>query len=103
MVRGPWPFSFAELLNKPAQLYLQPANPLVVRPGQLHITLGIDHRGVPQPLLQHRDRDAPQHAVAAVGVPEGVGVGPGRVYPTWTAASFITWPIRWRDRSSIGW
>ena len=45
------PFSFAELLNKPAQLYLQPANPFVVRPGQLHIALRVGQRRVPQPFL----------------------------------------------------
>ena len=38
------PFSFGELLNKPAQLYLQPANPFVVRPGQLHVALRVGQR-----------------------------------------------------------
>ena len=75
------PFSFAELLNKAAQLYLQPANPFVVRPGQLDVALGVDHRRVAQPLLQDGNRHAPQHAVAAVSVPEGVRVGPGGVDP----------------------
>ena len=63
------------------QLRSQPAYPFVVRPGQLDVALGVDHRSVAQPFLQHGDRNAPQHAVAAVGVPEGVGVGPGGVDP----------------------
>ena len=44
-------FSLAELLNKPAQLYLQPANPFVVRPGQLDVALRVGQRRVAQPLL----------------------------------------------------
>ena len=47
----PWILSLASALNKYAHLSSQPANPFVVRPGQLHIALGVDHRGVPQPLL----------------------------------------------------
>ena len=75
------PFSFAELLNKSGQLYLQPADPPVVCAGRLDVALRVDHRGVPQPFLQHRDRHATQNAVAAVSGPEGVWVCPGRVDP----------------------
>ena len=77
----PWILSLAPALNKYAHQSSQPANPFVVRPGQLDVALRIDHRGVAQPFLQHGNRNAPQHAVAAVGVPEGVGVGPGGVDP----------------------
>ena len=59
----------------------QSANPFVVRPSQLHIALGVDHGGMAQPFLQDGDRNPSQDAVAAVGVPQGAGVGPGRVYP----------------------
>ena len=75
------PFSFAELLDKAAQLYLQPANPFMVRPGQLHVALRVGQRRVAQPFLQYWDRNPSQHAVAPVGVPEGVRVGPGGVDP----------------------
>ena len=71
--------SFPPALNKYADLPSQSANPFVVRPGQLHVALRVLEGLVPQPLLQHGDRDAPEDAVAAVGGPEGVGVGPGRV------------------------
>ena len=58
--------SFAEPLNKPAQLYgfkqphLEPADPLVVRAGQLHVSLGVDQGLVAQPFLQNRNGDIPR-------------------------------------------
>ena len=51
----------------------------MVRPSQLYIALGIDHRGVPQPLLQHRDRDAPAWREADEIAAQGPG--PGAPYP----------------------
>ena len=57
----------------------QPRYPFVVSPGEFQIALSIVEGLVAQPLLQHRDRDDAEHADAAVGVPEGVGVGPSRV------------------------
>ena len=68
--------SFGEVANKCGS---QPGHPFVMRAGQLDVTLRVLEGLVAQPLLQHRDRNTSQHAVAAVGVPEGVGVGPRRV------------------------
>ena len=70
--------SFAPTLIKYAHPSSQPRYPFVVRPGQLDVALGVDHRGVAKPFLQYWDRDPSQDAVASVGVPEGVRVGPGR-------------------------
>ena len=53
----------------------------MVRASQLDVALGVLEGLVTQPFLQHWDRHAAQHAVAAVGVPESMGVGPLRVDP----------------------
>ncbi len=70
--------SFGEAANKYGS---QPTNPFVVRPGQFHVALGVPEGLVAQPFLQHGDRHAPQHAVAAVGMPEGMGVASDRSIP----------------------
>ena len=68
--------SFGEPANKYGS---QPGHPFVMRAGQLHIALRVLEGLVAQPFLQHGNRNAAEDAVTAVGVPEGVGVGPGRV------------------------
>ena len=67
-----------------------------MRPGQFHVALCVLEGLVAQPLLQHGDRHAPEHAVTAVGVPQGVGMGPLGV------VSFITWLRRHLEMSNIG-
>lgn len=59
---------------------LQPANPFVVSSGQFHVALRVRQGLMPQPLLEDRDRHPAKHAVTAVGVAEGVRMGPGRIY-----------------------
>ena len=69
----------SQLCADAQQMRSQPVYPFVVRPCQFHVALRVLEGLVPQPFLEHGDRHAPEDAVAAVGVPEGVGVGPGRV------------------------
>ena len=57
---------------------------------------------MPQPLLKDRDRHSTKHAVASVGVAEGVGMGRAGSMPTFTAARFIDSPTHWRVMSSMG-
>ena len=47
---------------------------------------------MPQPLLEDRDRHSAKHAVAAVGVAEGVGMGPGGIYADIHGSSFHRFP-----------
>ena len=72
---------FTPVPKKYALLSSHPANPFVVRPGQFDVPLTVGQRRVAQLFLQHGNRNTPQHAVAAVGVPEGVRVGPGGAEP----------------------
>ena len=47
---------------------------------------------MPQPLLKDRDRHSAKHAVAAVGVAEGVGMGPGGIYADIYGSSLHRFP-----------
>ena len=49
--------------------------------GQLNIALRVGQGLMPHPLLEDGEGYAPQDAVAAVGVAEGVGVGSGWINP----------------------
>ena len=53
----------------------------MVRPGQLHVAQGVLEGLVAHPFLKHGDRHAAEHAVTAVGMPEGMGVASDRSIP----------------------
>ena len=64
----------------------------MVGPDQLHVALRVRQRLMPQPLLEDRDWHSAKHAVAAVGVAESMGMGPGRIYADIHGSSLHRFP-----------
>ena len=72
--------SYAPALNRYALLRSRSRYPLVMGSRQLDVALRVLEGLVAQPLPKDGGRYATEDVVAAVGVRQGVGVGPGGIY-----------------------